>query len=60
MTCNGSPALSGVMANNRLILKFRVEDLKNVPNGDSVPLTISGLLKDGSVFAAQDTTRVIR
>ncbi len=57
--CNGAPVDSAHQSNEALILKFRTSDLQLVP-GDSVQITVAGNLKDGSVFAAQDTARVIQ
>jgi hypothetical protein len=59
VTCNGSPALSGTIAGNGLILKFRVEDLTGVGSGEEASLTVAGALIDGSLFSAMDTIRII-
>ena len=58
--CEGAPALNGMMANDgRLIVKFDREDLKDVPTGDAVEMTVTGKLTDGRRFIGSDTIRVI-
>lgn len=58
--CEGAPALKGMMANDgKFIIKFDRKDLKNVPTGDSVELTVTGKLTDGTIFTGSDIIRVI-
>jgi len=48
------------MANNKkLVVKFDREDLDNVPTGETVELTVTGKLTDGTKFAGSDIIRVI-
>lgn len=55
----GASVIRGVVANDTLIVKFRSQDLQNVKPGEEVELTVSGELKDGSIFKGTDTVRVI-
>lgn len=60
VTCEGALAQSATFAAEKLVLKFRVRDLQTIAPGNQVKLTVKGRLKDGSVFEAFDTLRVIQ
>lgn len=55
----GASATKGVVANDTLIVKFKTQDLQDVEPGEEVELTVSGELKDGSIFKGTDIVRVI-
>jgi putative hemolysin len=59
LVCEGAPVVNTNMAANKLIAKFNVQDLKGVPVGDKVTLTVTGRFKDGRPFKGFDTIRVI-
>jgi hypothetical protein len=59
LVCEGAPVVNTNMAAKKLIAKFNVEDLRGVPAGDKVTLTVTGKFRDGRPFKGFDTVRVI-
>jgi hypothetical protein len=59
VACAGATAISGVFADDKLIVKFNREDLVDVPAGEAVPLTVTGQFTDGRSFEGTDVIRVI-
>jgi len=57
--CAGATAVSGVFADDKLIVKFNREDLVDVPAGEAVELTVTGQFPDDRSFAGTDVIRVI-
>lgn len=56
--CEGAPAVDGSIANERLIVKFNIQDLDVAP-GDGVLLTVRGELNDGTPFGGWDKVDLI-
>jgi hypothetical protein len=56
---NSAHAVNWNVADNKFIAKFKTQDLKNVPTGDSVKFIVTGKLKNGSMFEGSDTIKVI-
>jgi len=54
----GGQAISGVIADNTLILKFKRDDLQSVLPGEKAEFLLTGQLTDGSVFEGKDVVRV--
>lgn len=59
ITCEGANATKAILDGDKLIAKFRRQDLKDIGPGKEVEFTVRGELKDGSVFDGTDTVRVI-
>ena len=59
VTCGGASAIRGVIDNDVLIAKFNRQGLTDVKTGESVALTVSGNLLDGTPFEGSDTIRII-
>lgn len=57
--CEGALAIDGNAANDILIVKFNVQDIEDVPTGNTVMLTVIGELDDGIPFEGWVTIRVI-
>ena len=60
LVCNGAPAISGQVANDKLVAKFRRQDLTNTPAGSSVTLNVSGKYYYDIPFAGNGTTRIMK
>jgi feruloyl esterase len=63
LTCEGAPAIKGMIAGNTYIAKFKRENLQNVKTGDAVTLTVKGTFThDGksAQIQASDMVRVIK
>ncbi len=54
------PVIRTMMADDKFIVKFNVQDFPNLPTGDSVKLKVAGRLLDGSAFEGYDTIRIIK
>ncbi|MCD6346432.1 MAG: hypothetical protein J7L96_03330 [Bacteroidales bacterium] len=59
VTCQEADATMGKINGDRLILKFKREDLQQVNPGGSVELLVTGQLSDGTIFEGTDVVRVI-
>jgi len=59
VVCEGTLAIEGYAAGDRLIVKFDVQDIVDVPTGNAVTLTVTGKLYNGTSFEGSDTIRVI-
>lgn len=63
VTCEGAPAVKGVISGNAYIAKFNRQDLQGIETGDAVTLTVEGTFThDGKLarIQASDTVRVIK
>jgi hypothetical protein len=58
VSCEGAPAVKGIVAGNVYIAKFNRQALANVLTGN-VTLTVTGEFKDGAPFEGSDVIRVI-
>jgi len=57
--CEGASAVRGIVDGDTFIAKFNREDLRDLPIGDEVEMTVTGKLSDGTPFEGRDTIRVI-
>jgi Tannase and feruloyl esterase len=63
LTCEGAPAVKGMISGNMYVAKFKRQDLQGVQTGDEVTLTVKGMFThDGkpALIQASDTVRVIK
>ncbi len=63
LSCEGAPAVKGVISGNSYVAKFKRQDLQGVQTGDKVTLTVKGTFtKNGKLaqIQASDTVRVIK
>jgi len=63
LSCEGAPAVKGMISGNTYVAKFRRQDLKGVEPGESVKLTVKGTFtRDGkkALIQASDKIRVIK
>jgi hypothetical protein len=63
LSCEGAPAVKGMISGNTYVAKFKRQDLQGVPTGDEVTLTVKGTFThDGKLayIQASDTVRVIK
>jgi protocatechuate 3,4-dioxygenase beta subunit len=59
LICEGAPVVDTNLAAKKLIAKFNRVDLKGVPAGEKVTLTVTGTFKDGRPFKGSDTVKVL-
>ena len=59
VVCEGAYAVKGMVADDKYIAKFNIQDLVGVEPGDAVTLTVRGKLFDGTPLGGSDTIRVI-
>lgn len=59
VVCAGATAISGILADDMLIVRFDREDLQGLTPGEQVVLTVTGQFTDGKRFFGTDTIRVI-
>ena len=59
VVCEGATAVRGMVDGDTFIAKFNRQDLVDVMTGDTVELTVTGDLFDGTPFEGSDTIRVI-
>ncbi len=57
--CRGAKPVKGRVANGKLIVEFNVQDIEDIPSNNTVLLTITGKLYDGTSFEGFDTIRVL-
>jgi predicted acyl esterase len=60
LVCNGAPAVSGQVANDTLVAKFRRQDLSNTSAGPAVTLNVTGKFYYDIPFSGNDTVRVTK
>lgn len=58
--CETAPAVSGKSAAKKFILECEMQQLDGLPLGPSIPIRVTGLLRDGSLFEGEDRVRVNR
>jgi len=56
--CRGAKPVKGHVANGKLIVKFNIQDIEDIPTSNTALLTITGKLDDGTSFEGFDTIRV--
>ena len=54
------PVIKTIVADDKFIVKFNVQDFINLPTGDNIKLKVSGRLLKGTIFEGYDTIRIIK